>query len=375
MEVPPPPPFTTDTLLAEASQVFGFGAPETMRLAQELFEMGLITYHRTDSTRISPTGIGIAREYLQTLFGDEAQRLFVPRTWGEGGAHEGIRPTRPIDSERLRELIAEGVIELAARITSKHYQLYDLIFRRFMASQMRSAIVERTTYLVEVYYIKEDMPIKIFETTASVITDVLYPGFMLIYMPLRVMPLPKEIIELIPHSIKSKSVSDVVLPSQGDIVKWMREVGIGRPSTYAKIVEVLLRRGYVTQRRGRDVLVPRMKGMLVYAVLAGLNLPETRNELMNEIDRIVSLIVKRIRLRNVEPEVLKKVLMEAIKQAKHGIVSMVSLDRTSELQRAMNLIEKGEAKYEDILNELFKEMCENLLIPEFKYVPKEVCTA
>ncbi|HIP56869.1 MAG TPA: reverse gyrase [Ignisphaera aggregans] len=375
VEIPPPPPFTTDTLLAEASQVFGFGAPETMRLAQELFEMGLITYHRTDSTRISPTGIGIAREYLQTVFSDEAQTLFVPRTWGEGGAHEGIRPTRPIDSERLRELIAEGVIELAARITSKHYQLYDLIFRRFIASQMRSAVVERTTYLIEVYYVKEGMPIKIFETTASIITDVLYPGFMLIYMPLRVMPLPKEIVELTPHSIKSKSVSDVVLPSQGDIVKWMREVGIGRPSTYAKIVEVLLRRGYVAQRRGKDVLVPRMKGMLVYAVLAGLNLPETRNELLSEIDRIIDMIVRRVKLRNVEPEVLKKVLAEAVKQAKHGIVSMVSLDRTSELQKAMNLIEKGEVEYEDVLNELFKEMCENLLIPEFKYVPKEVCTA
>ncbi len=374
VEIAPPPPFTTDAMLTEASQVFGFGAPETMRLAQELFEMGLITYHRTDSTRISTTGIGIAREYLQSVFGDMARELFVPRTWGEGGAHEGIRPTRPIDAEKLRELIAEGVIELPTRLSPRHYRLYDLIFRRFIASQMKSAVVERTTYLVEVYYRDDsDVEVKVFETAISLITDIVYPGFTLIYMPFRVVPLPKEVIELMPQRVKTKSVSEVVLPSQGDLVRWMREVGIGRPSTYAKIVEVLLRRGYVTQRRGEGVLIPRMKGILVYSVLAGLNLPETRNELAVEAEKVVELVTKKIKLRGIAQDKLREILMEIIRKARSEIVSMVSLDRTSELQKVMLMIEEGEADYEDILKELFVEMCRNVLIPEFKQIPAEVC--
>ncbi|MEM4700184.1 MAG: reverse gyrase, partial [Candidatus Nezhaarchaeales archaeon] len=93
-EVAPPPPFTTDSLLREASAVLKIGAAEAMALAQDLFELGLITYHRTDSTRVSATGRQIALEYIRERYGEA---LYQAREWASEGAHECIRPTRPLD--------------------------------------------------------------------------------------------------------------------------------------------------------------------------------------------------------------------------------------------------------------------------------------
>ncbi|MET1101801.1 MAG: reverse gyrase, partial [Pyrodictiaceae archaeon] len=152
VEVKPLPPFTTDVMLSEASAKFGLGAPEIMRLAQDLFELGFITYHRTDSTRVSDTGINVAREYLQEKYGSERlKEYFVPRSWGEGGAHEAIRPTRPIDAERLKRLIDEGIIQTVRPLTKRHFALYDLIFRRFIASQMRPARLVKQKIKVKIY--------------------------------------------------------------------------------------------------------------------------------------------------------------------------------------------------------------------------------
>jgi len=368
IELPPLPPFTTDTLLSEASALFRFSAPLTMKLAQDLFELGLITYHRTDSTRISSTGITIAREYLDTTFGEYAKQVFVPRLWGEGGAHEGIRPTKPIDAEKLRELIAEGVIETPIRLTPKHYKLYDLIFRRFIASQMKSAKIERTTYLVEVYM----NGMKVHETMVSIITDVIDPGYMSVYTPIRILNIPKEEVFLKPSSIEIKYVSDIRTPTQGELIRWMKEVGIGRPSTYAKIVEVLLRRRYVRERKFLKTLIPRARGILVYSLLAGLYMPETRDELEKELDYTISLIA-RIKPRKYTHEEMKNILLSITRNVKPSIQQMVTVDRTSALQKYMQLIEEGESDYEEVLRELFKEMCENVLAPELKKVPIEVC--
>ncbi|MBS7636557.1 reverse gyrase, partial [Candidatus Bathyarchaeota archaeon] len=131
--VNPPPPYTTDTLLRDASIKFGFPATKTMMIAQDLFEMGLCTYHRTDSTTVSATGIGIAKDYIREKY----PSLFVPRRYFMGGAHECIRPTRALDAEQLKNLIFIGILRFPKRLTNDHFQLYDLIFKRFIASQMR----------------------------------------------------------------------------------------------------------------------------------------------------------------------------------------------------------------------------------------------
>ncbi|RLG80617.1 MAG: reverse gyrase, partial [Thermoprotei archaeon] len=100
--VAPPPPFTTDEMIREASRVLKLGARRAMDIAQSLFEAGLITYHRTDSTRVGDAGLRVAAEVL----GDD----FVPRRWGKGGAHECIRPTKPLSARELLDYMREGIL-------------------------------------------------------------------------------------------------------------------------------------------------------------------------------------------------------------------------------------------------------------------------
>ncbi|HDJ26183.1 MAG TPA: hypothetical protein ENF34_02585 [Candidatus Bathyarchaeota archaeon] len=253
VELSPPPPFTTDAMLREASRKLKMGAKQVMALAQELFETGLITYHRTDSTRVSSAGIRIAREYITERWGED---LLAPRTWATGkeGAHECIRPTRPVDARRLRQLIQMGVIRLARRLDKAHFALYDLIFKRFMASQMKKAklLKQRAVVLVEGR-----------EVTVEGYCEVLEPGFTLMRQ-----------VKLIPKVSEGKvGVEDVrhwveaeIKPfTEGEVVALMKERGIGRPSTYAKIITTLLERGYVKRgRRGRLYATPRGYQVLRY---------------------------------------------------------------------------------------------------------------
>ena len=131
VDLPPPPPFATDEMLREANRILKLGASITMELAQSLFEAGLITYHRTDSHRVSEAGLRVARVFL----GDR----FRPRPWGEGGAHECIRPTKPMIVDDLIRYVREGILKPQVKLTRDHIRLYDLIFRRFMASMSEVA--------------------------------------------------------------------------------------------------------------------------------------------------------------------------------------------------------------------------------------------
>jgi len=142
----PQPPYTTDIMLREASRRLRFSAEKTMRLAQDLFEMGLCTYHRTDATTVSPTGITIAKEYIEENF----KGKFEGKSWRGEGAHECIRPTRSVDTRRLIELIQEGVWRFPKKLTADHIKLYDLIFRRFIASQMIPAEVVKQIVTVRI---------------------------------------------------------------------------------------------------------------------------------------------------------------------------------------------------------------------------------
>ncbi len=291
--VNPPPPYTTDTLLRDASQRLRIGVDRVMRLAQNLFELGLITYHRTDSTRVSDVGIRVAREYIAEKLGEEK---FVPRRWGEGGAHECIRPTRPIDTETLMNLIRQGIIQLPTQLTRLHYRLYDMIFRRFIASQMPPAKVREVTLKIRGFN---------FEKELSTIKEVVEKGFTEV-LPFETRPL------LEPGKYKVKSVTYRKVPlvplySQADLIRLMKERGIGRPSTYAKIVKTLLDRHYVIEVKNGK-LVPTKLGLRVYDYLTS-NYPE-----------------------------------------------LVSEERTREVQRYMDLIEEGKMDYKDVLTEFYEEI-------------------
>lgn len=292
-KLPPPPPFTTDALLREAAASLRVGVDDVMRVAQELFETGLITYHRTDSAHVSGAGMGVARSYISEKLGEE---LFVARSWAPPGAHECIRPTRPYDAETLRALINQGIIQLVRPLTRLHYRLYDLIFRRFIASQMIEAVVEVARYKASTPHFSK-------EFTAYV--EVVEPGFTLVYRPFTlsvIKPGSYRIVE-----VRRRKMPTVRLYTQADLVARMREEEIGRPSTYAKIVSTLLARRYVVETKRRRLL-PTKLGMEVYEYL---------------VDNYRNLI---------------------------------SVQRTRKVEEMMDKVERGELDYLEVLKEFYEEV-------------------
>ncbi len=274
-ELNPLPPYMTSTMLQDASNYLGLGVDMIMQLAQDLFEAGLITYHRTDSVRVSPAGIQVAREYISEKFGED---YFKPRVWGEGGAHECIRPTKPINSETLRNMIESGEMEVFVDISPQHFALYGLIFRRFMQSQMTPVVVKKLKYTIEIpeiEYSKEEVGI----------SDVIKHGWDLID-DYRIRSQKIEDIDSMELSIEKVTywkAAKVRLYSQSDIINLMREKKIGRPSTYATIVSKILRRGYAIESGKK--LVPTKLGVYVYYFLNkkyGKFVSEERTRLLEE---------------------------------------------------------------------------------------------
>lgn len=300
-ELNPAPPYTTDAMLKDASTFLKLSAPETMRLAQDLFELGLITYHRTDSTHVSNTGIEVAKEYITQELGEN---YFKPRPWGgEEGAHEAIRPTRPIDTGRLMQLIRDGIIQLSRNLTRNHYRLYDMIFRRFMTSQMTPA---------KILYEKAVINAGVGKAELEGYVEIIEDGWTRLRSPpLRELPKLEKGTKLkVVEAKKWKAPPKVSLYTQGDVIALMKERKIGRPSTYAKIVETLMRRGgYVVETRGgRKKLLPTEKGIKVYHYL-----------------------VSKYR-------------------------DLVSEERTRELEEIMDRIEEGVEDYLEVLHELYLEI-------------------
>ncbi len=269
----PLPPYTTDTVLEDASTKFGFSTRDTMNLLQELFESGLITYHRTDSTRISEAGrYQVAKPYIAKHFGEE---YFYPRSWGEGGAHEGIRPTRPRDAEEVRYMLASGLLSLSD--PKRALKLYDLIFKRFMASQMRPA-------LVEVSHLHFFVPS--FRWKEEIITGIIREGFEKMFPTFRVLKIDKKDQ---PRDISFKLVPKVDLYTEGSLVQEMKRRGLGRPSTYAEIVTTLLQRRYVKiLPRGR--LYPTKLGRKVYHYLREHFPEQVDEELTRKVEEAMDLI-------------------------------------------------------------------------------------
>ena len=295
--ISPLPPFTTDTMLTEASRELRLGANEIMQLAQDLFEQGFITYHRTDSIRVSTFGQYVAKAYLEDTFGAEASKLYKPRSWGVGGAHECIRPTRPIDTERLLKLINEGIITPIKPLTKNHIKLYDLIFKRFIASQMVEAKVIKQKIEVNVLGVKREL---------ERVVGIVEPGFLKIYPIIQV----EERISPGKYHGKVEVIEKpkVSLFTQGDVVKLMKERGIGRPSTYAKIIQTLLQRNYIIESKRTKKLIPTDLGVKVYTYLS------------------------------------------------QNYFQLISEERTAMLEKIMDEIEEGKRNYVDVLDELYEEI-------------------
>jgi len=315
-ELNPLPPYTTDAALSDINSKLGLPAPKAMAILQDLFELGFITYHRTDSTRISDVGMNVAKEYMKEVFGDKYVEYYQPRRWGEGGAHEGIRPTRPIDTQTLRKLIADGIIEPVRRLTKYHFSVYDLIFRRFMASQAKPAKVRKQIGKVAIEVITKDgKSYSLGEVDVEVYIDVLHDGFLKFYSYIRVSKPLTPGTYILTKEFRIYDRSEKPLHTEASLVRLMKEREIGRPSTYAKIIDTLFKRRYVMHIRKGEGIVPSLLGRVVY------------DYLVRQYGRLVSE------------------------------------ERTRLLERKMKEVEEGKARYSDIIKELFEELESEVGIP------------
>lgn len=264
----PAPPFTTSTLQQEAYRKLGFTSRKTMRIAQQLYEgldlgpegtVGLVSYIRTDSTRISDTARSEAQSFITARFGRE----YVPaeaRQYAAKGkvqnAHEAIRPT---SVNRVPD-------SMKPFLTSDQHRLYQLVWERFLASQMSSAVLETTTVDIKAgeYGLR---------STGSIIK---FPGFMKMYIEGRddetreeegLLPRVSEGELLKPLKFNPKQHFTQPPPryTEATLVKTLEELGIGRPSTYAPIIETILYRGYVERKEKQ--FRPTELGVLIVALL------------------------------------------------------------------------------------------------------------
>jgi DNA topoisomerase-1 len=265
----PSPPFTTSTLQQEASRKLGFSAKKTMSVAQKLYEgidtgkgtMGLITYMRTDSVHLAPSALKEIQDLILKAYGKEfclkSPRHFTQKSKNVQEAHEAIRPT---DIQQIPENIKES-------LTQEQFKLYDLIWKRSVASQMAQAVLD--TISVDIHA-KEDF---IFRSTGSTLR---FPGFMKLYIegkdeendkgngtfPPLIEGQDLKLIELVPEQHFTQPPPRF---TEASLVKTLEEYGIGRPSTYATIISILQERNYVRLIKKR--FHPEDVGMIVSDLL------------------------------------------------------------------------------------------------------------
>jgi DNA topoisomerase I len=233
----PSAPFTTSTLQQEAYRKLGFSVAQTMSVAQKLYEAGKITYMRTDSTNLSKTALALSHEMVVSEYGEKYSRTrqFKTKSKGAQEAHEAIRPTymnKP---------------EVAG--TQQEKRLYDLIWKRTLASQMADAEIERTTITIETG--GTDIT---FTATGEVIT---FDGFLRVYTESTdndqdeddksIIPPVRKGMELWYETVTAteKYTSPPPRYTEASLVRKLEELGIGRPSTYAPTISTIQNRGYV----------------------------------------------------------------------------------------------------------------------------------
>ena len=259
----PMPPFTTSTLQQEASNKLGFGASRTMRIAQKLYEginigsetTGLITYMRTDGVQLSTQAIDELRSEITNLHGKEyipkLPRIYKSKAANAQEAHEAIRPTE----------ISRHPESMSSYLDAEQLKLYELIWKRTISSQMQSAELDETAADIS----NENKSI-VFRANGS---QVHFPGFF-IYRD-------RDDDKILPNLDENENINldkadgeqHFTQPppryTDASLIKKMEELGIGRPSTYASILQVLVNRNYVEKDRGKHV--PQERGRILTAFL------------------------------------------------------------------------------------------------------------
>ncbi|MBI2500481.1 MAG: type I DNA topoisomerase, partial [Deltaproteobacteria bacterium] len=293
-----PPPFITSRIQQDASQKLGFSAKKTMVLAQQLYEgvslgdegpIGLITYMRTDSTRVSPSAIEAVRGYIHGQFGPSfvpPQPNFYKNKKAAQDAHEAIRPSSlDYPPDRVRPFLDRD-----------QFRLYELIWKRFVASQMESAVIDQTTFQMT----SGDYGLR---ATGS---QIKFPGFLAAYQIDRLIEekqgeeeaddedrnLPAlvegETLKLLHPFPEQHFTEPPPRYNEASLIKILEEKGIGRPSTYAAIVSTILEKEYVAKETGK--FTPTRLGVIVNKLLVE-NFPEILNveftaQMEGELDEV-----------------------------------------------------------------------------------------
>ncbi|MEA5112525.1 MAG: type I DNA topoisomerase [Geobacteraceae bacterium] len=289
----PKPPFTTVDLQAAAAARLKFTPEQTMKLAQGLFDHGLTTYHRTDSVRMDEAFIVEIRTFLGKALGPQylptKPNKFKSKNT-QADAHEGIRPTRMHSAAEIADLIRkEG-------LTADHARLYDLIFRRAVASQMAHALYDSTTMIFEVAGEK-------FKASGRVLK---FDGFLKVYADVdeekekkgeeeKLQMLPSiEVGELVPKIKEVMEEKKTKPPGRftlGSLVKELERLGIGRPSTYAAITKNIIERGYIKEQKGK--VIPLQPGENLVDYLAEKHPWVIDYALTSKMESFLDLIVEK----------------------------------------------------------------------------------
>ena len=286
----PAPPFTTSTMQQEASRKLGFTLKKTMSIAQGLYEgvkisergtIGLITYMRTDSTRISEEARAAAKEHIVGVYGEEYyENRYYKTSKDAQDAHEGIRPTyADLEPDAIKD-----------ELTKDQYKLYKLIYNRFMASQMKSAIYDTVTVTI-------DANKYTFKASGQ---NLKFKGFMTLYVEGTDENEKEERSETIPNLEINQEVKKLKIEpkqsftepppryTEASLVKALEEKDIGRPSTYSPTITTILERRYIEKEQKQ--LIPTELGKAVNKLLTE-NFPDIINveftaKIENEFDEI-----------------------------------------------------------------------------------------
>ena len=295
----PYPPFTTSTLQQEASRKLGFAPAHTMRVAQRLYEgvdiggetIGLITYMRTDGVEMAEEAIGAIRRAIETDYGRNyvpaAPRRYQTKTKNAQEAHEAIRPTdvarSPQDAKRF--------------LDQDQAKLYELIWLRSVASQMESAELERTTAEIDANVAGRRLELR---ATGTVVK---FDGFLTLYQEGRDEDPEDEEARRLPQMAAGERLAKKAIASdqhfteppprysEASLVKRLEELGIGRPSTYASILQVLKDRKYVRLDKRR--LYPEDRGRIVVAFLESFFAKYVEYDFTARLEEQLDLIAER----------------------------------------------------------------------------------
>lgn len=348
----PAAPFTTSTLQQEAARKLHFPVSMTMRVAQSLYERGLITYMRTDSTNLSALALGTAKKFITENFGPEYSkpRQFKTHSKGAQEAHEAIRPTFIENTE------IEG--------TAQEQKLYNLIWKRTVASQMADAKVLNTTLRVS-----SDKRSERFNAQA---TQVLFDGFLKLYIEGTDNQDPEEEEVMLPDlqvgtpmeekGIKAECKFTAAPPrySEATLVKKLEELGIGRPSTYAPTIATLTTgRGYIVKgdKEGRKVAVNEL---------------ELKNGGISETSRTETVGAERGKLL---PQEIGMIVTDYLEKY---FTDIMDYDFTANVEKEFDQIASGNLVWNEVIGEFYspfhKKVDEVLHDGNYSHVSKDLGT-